>query len=294
MEFDIFKASEELSKLDIKIKSSNIEIDVLWFRVMKNIGEWKINRHKHSSFEFHFVASGGCRVLHDGGEFHVNSGEFYLTAPEIYHTQVSDGNEEYIEYSLNCDISINEESICEDKHIFDILNMAPCTPYIGIDYINKIFEKALEEAFYKKIGYFNNIKNLVQMLLIESARAVSKTTEFSYKIPMKYKKDDYRFTQIERYIIDNIDNPISTKEIATYMHLSDKQICRIIKQCKGVSTKEYICRLKFTKAKELLKNTNLSIGEISEFLGFSSQYYFNQFFKKRESYSPSTFRKNVK
>lgn len=294
MEFDILKASEELSKLDIKISTSNMIIEVLWFRVMKNIGEWKINRHRHSSFEFHFIASGGCKVLLDDGEFEVNGGEFYVTAPGVYHTQISNHNEEYIEYSLNCDINIIEGIISEEKHLVDVLKISQCMPHKGINHIIKLFQTALEEAYYKRLGFYNKIKNVVQMLLIESARSICKTTELSYEIPLKYKKSDYRFIQIERYIVDNLDNPISTKDIAVYMHLSDKQICRIIQQCKGISTKEYICRLKFSKAKELLKNTEYSIGEISDMLGFSSQYYFNQFFKKRESYSPSKFRKNVK
>ncbi|MCM1991821.1 AraC family transcriptional regulator [Oceanirhabdus seepicola] len=294
MEFDILKASEELSKLDIKINTGNMNIDILWFRVMKKIGEWKIKRHRHSSFEFHFIASGGCKVIHDNGEFHVNSGEFYITAPGVYHTQISNHNEEYVEYSLNCDINIIEETISEEKQLFDILKNSQCIQHKGINHINELFKTALEEAYYKRLGFYNKIKNIVQMLLIESARFICKTTELSYEIPMKYKKDDYRFIQIERYIVDNLDTAISTKDIAVYMHLSDKQICRIIQQSKGISTKEYICRLKFSKAKELLKNTEHPIGEISEMLGFSSQYYFNQFFKIRESYSPSKFRKNVK
>lgn len=293
MGFDIFKASDALSKLDIEISTKHMNIEVLWFRVMKMIGDWSINRHRHSSFEFHFVASGGCKVILDDIEFNVSSGEFYVTAPGIYHTQVSNKSEEYIEYSLNCDIKIADEWISEEKQLIDILQVSQCMSYKDIHHIIKLFETALEEAYYKRIGFYNKIKSIVQMLLIESVRGIRKNTEISYEVPMKYKKYDYRFLQIERFIVDNLNNTITTKDIAAYMHLSDKQICRIIKLNKGISTKEYICKLKFVKAKELLKNTQYSIGQISEILGFSSQYYFNQFFKTREGFSPTRFRKNI-
>lgn len=64
------------------------------------------------------------------------------------------------------------------------------------------------------------------------------------------KKDDYRFSQITQYIQDNINSQIRTKDIAKYVHLSDKQISRIIKVKTGLSTKQYINQLRMEKAKK--------------------------------------------
>ena len=61
-----------------------------------------------------------------------------------------------------------------------------------------------------------------------------------------------------------------------------------------MTTKELIQEAKFSKAREiLLQRQDLSIREISEMLGFSSEYYFNQFFKRKEGYPPGIFRSNV-
>ncbi|WP_202707978.1 AraC family transcriptional regulator [Sporosalibacterium faouarense] len=293
MEIDILKASDSLSRLDLKINTEYMDIEILWFRVMEKKGEWNISRHRHSSHEFHFVASGGCKVLLDDSEFDVNTGEFYLTAPGVYHTQMNNERDDYLEYSLNCDIKVNGESISEEKQLLDILNYSQCKPYKDINHLLRLFESALEEAYSKNFGFYNKIKSIVQMLLIESTRAITTTMDYPYQLHTQYKKKDYRFIQIERYILDNINNTITTKDIAEYMHLSDKQVCRIVQQNKEMSTKEFMCKLKFLKSKELLKNTKYSIGQISEKLGFSSQYYFNQFFKTREGCSPSLFRKKI-
>ena len=82
---DIQKASDKLSQLNLKLDMDNFIIDILWFRVLKNKGVWCISRHTHSSYEFHLVASGGCKVILDGGEFIAREGEFYLTPPGVYH-----------------------------------------------------------------------------------------------------------------------------------------------------------------------------------------------------------------
>ena len=55
---------------------------------------------------------------------------------------------------------------------------------------------------------------------------------------------------------------------------------------------DFLLNVRLTKAKELLVNTNKSVGEISEMCGFSSANYFGLIFKKKENLSPLQYRKN--
>lgn len=77
------------------------------------------------------------------------------------------------------------------------------------------------------------------------------------------------------------------------MFLSSRQIGRIIRQYNGMTTKEFIIQKKLDKAKQLLKDSELTIKEISDQMGFSSEYYFSQSFKKQEGYPPKIFRENT-
>ena len=99
MNFDIMKAYSRLSELDLKITSGNLGINVLWFRAMQCSMDAVIERHTHSTFEFHFVNAGSSRVELDNGGFTVQAGEFYLTKPGIYHRQHNCTG--YVEFSLN-------------------------------------------------------------------------------------------------------------------------------------------------------------------------------------------------
>ena len=293
MDFDMMKASSRLSELDLKITTGNLGINVLWFRVMQCGVESIIERHTHSTFEFHFVYAGSSRVELDNGSFTVQEGEFYLTAPGIYHRQHNQKG--YVEFSLNCELNYVEDKDSEAKYIVDVLKNADCKPISDIAGAAAIFYKALEEAHYRNTGYYNNIRSLTIMLVTAAARAIGGFTPAPYTVPVKHKKDEYRFIQIRDYISDNISLPISTADISRYMFLGEKQISRIVREAAGMAPKKLIQELKFQKARKMLmERQDLTVRQIAEMLGFSSEYYFNQFFKRMEGYPPGIFRTNVR
>ncbi|MCG8501371.1 MAG: AraC family transcriptional regulator [Firmicutes bacterium] len=291
---DLGIASRKLSELDLKMTVDNLMIDTLWFRVAEYEGDWCINTHMHSTYEFHFICAGCSKVVLENGSFIAGAGEFYLTAPGVYHQQIGIGTEKCVEYCINCDIQLIDDRFSEARHMLEIFKKTHCKNMKDSLGAMGFFEAALHEAYYQNVGFYNKIKGLATMIIITVARMLSEDSPAEYNIPMKNKEDDYRLGQIEKFIEDNIFNTITTGDVAKYMYLSEKQVCRIIERAKGISTKGLMIHKKHQKAKELLKDSNLSIKEISEMLGYSSEYYFNQFFKTQEGYPPGVYRKNIK
>jgi AraC-like DNA-binding protein len=292
---DIKKASDKLSQLNLQLTMDNYLLDILWFRVMEENGDWCIKRHTHSSFEFHFVRAGKCRVILDNGEFEAEEGAFYVTAPGIYHEQQRLGESgHYVEYSINYDFIKIKQELTETEVIFDILSTELCKPIKDNNRIINHFEEALNEAYSEKIGYFNNVKTSAERILLLVARALNENKlKTTYEVSKKLKNEDYRFGMMEKFIEDNIANDIRTKDLAKFMFLSDKQVYRIIKSRTGKSTIGYINSLRLIKAKKLLKNSDLNIKSVAETLGFTSEYYFNQFFKREEGFPPGLYRHNL-
>jgi AraC-like DNA-binding protein/mannose-6-phosphate isomerase-like protein (cupin superfamily) len=293
MEFDLTKASSRLSKLDLKITDGDLHLNILWFRAMQCNADYIIERHTHSTFEFHFVYEGSSRVMLDNGSFAAGAGDLYITAPGVYHRQeILKG---YIEFSMNCELSTAEHPAPEAQYIVNILKNAECRPVRDTAGAIGLFFKALEEAYYQDTGYYSNIRLFAVMLVTAAARAIGGSAPVGYAVPLKQKKNEFRFFQIQKYISDNISLPIKTSDIAKYLFLGEKQIARIVRDAAGMTTKELVQELKFRKAKELLlQRQELSIRDISDLLGFSSEYYFNQFFKRKEGYPPGVFRSNVR
>lgn len=291
---DIKKASDKLSQLDLQFSMDNYNLDVLWFRVMEMNGDWCIGKHMHSSFEFHLVSEGKCRVILDDCEFEAEEGEFYVTPPGVYHEQCrASGSGHYVEYSINCDFIKGSQGITEADAIFDILSSEHVRPVKDGFKMIRHFEEALMEAFLEEIGYFNNIKSMAQRIIVLAARTLGSSYKAGYEVSRKVINEDYRFDIIRKFIEDNIANNITTSELAKFMFLSDKQVYRIIKLKTGKSTIKYINSIRLLKAKELLKNSGLNIKTIAENLGFTSEYYFNQFFKREEGYPPGIYRHNI-
>lgn len=291
--FDIHKASQNLEDLDIHLEYEGMKIDVQWFRVAFFSGDWFIGRHNHSFFELHLIKEGICGVRLDDGCFTTSAGEFYINAPGVFHEQFPVNSSNTREYCLCLSITWDKDDNTEAGALFHILNDTGCRIFKDNHSLVQLFDMALEEAFYKRTGFFNKIRSIASLLIINTAQILSAMKDSGYKVPLKSNSGDYRFNQIENFITDNISGTVTVKQISDYMHLSEKQITRIVKQNAGICTKDFIIRNKLMAAADLIKNSSLAISEISDRLGFSSVYYFSQYFRKFYGHPPSVVRKNM-
>ena len=98
--------------------------------------------------------------------------------------------------------------------------------------------------------------------------------------------------KLNRIISDNISNPdLDQRLICRELGISRASLFNRMKEITGAGTKEYITRIRLEKAKMLLETTELSLVEISEMTGFSSQSYFSTAFKNFTGKSPSLYKK---
>lgn len=66
------------------------------------------------------------------------------------------------------------------------------------------------------------------------------------------------------------------------------------KQEYGVSPINYMITRKIVESKYLLSETDLSLAQIAQMLGFSSPSYFSQAFRRSQGVSPIDYRKSTK
>lgn len=97
--------------------------------------------------------------------------------------------------------------------------------------------------------------------------------------------------QVSQYIETHYhDFELNLNKIGQFVNMSSSYLGTLFKRTKGKSISKYITLVRINKAKELLKNTNSPIMEISEKVGYSNQYYFSASFKKITGITPSEFR----
>lgn len=112
------------------------------------------------------------------------------------------------------------------------------------------------------------------------------------KLPQDNKTmGNEHLTKAIQYIYDNLDRPISLKDLTNYLGVSVSYLSRIFKKNLDMGANEFITSIKVKQASHYLQNTNLSIQQIAQSLGYSDPYYFSRTFKKFYHVSPAHFRK---
>lgn len=89
----------------------------------------------------------------------------------------------------------------------------------------------------------------------------------------------------------NIEEPLSSEELANCVNLSRRQVERLFQTHLGTSPSRYYFELRLTQAERLLSQTSDSITRISLACGFVSSSHFSTCFKDFFGESPSVARK---
>lgn len=100
--------------------------------------------------------------------------------------------------------------------------------------------------------------------------------------------------QVLGYIRENYqNNGLCLHDIARFANVSPAYLSALFKKNMEVSISDTITATRIEAACQYLKNSTLSLREISEKCGYANQYYFSTSFKKCMGLSPSAYRENT-
>lgn len=132
------------------------------------------------------------------------------------------------------------------------------------------------------------IADIQRMFLARTERIIRSLSE----IRSNNSEKNSVITHVMEFIAQNLYNPnLSVEMLAQEVHLSVNYLRNIFKEGTGTSLSNYIIEKKLELVCSLLTDTDLSIQDISDKLGFSTRNYFFTFFKKHTGYTPSQYRK---
>ena len=100
----------------------------------------------------------------------------------------------------------------------------------------------------------------------------------------------HEVSQCMDYIKSHTNVPLGIDDVARACLRSPSSIMRRFKQETGMTVNDYITRCKIEEACELLLFSRWSLSEISAYLCFSSQAYFQNVFKKAMGMTPGQYR----
>ena len=108
------------------------------------------------------------------------------------------------------------------------------------------------------------------------------------------EKTDRNVEQAQRYIEDHYREKISLAQVAEQLVISQGYLSSIFKRQTGQNFTDYVNHVRVEKAKELISAHQYMMYEISDMLGFDTQYYFSTVFKKITGFTPKEYEAMMK
>ncbi|MCI5902394.1 MAG: response regulator [Blautia sp.] len=112
-------------------------------------------------------------------------------------------------------------------------------------------------------------------------------------LSIQNKQENQSETVVEKamnYIQANFGGDISLDDVSKEVNVSPYYFSKLFKKETGENFIEYLTKLRIDRAKEMMKNPELSIKEISMACGYVDPNYFSRIFKKQTDVTPREYR----
>lgn len=265
---------------------------LLYVTTSKYEGDWQSILHSHPFSELFYVVSGNGTFVAEGSEFPVGKNDMVIINPQVQHTEKSLYTTplEYIVLGID-GLSFSFENIASAQDGISMqtasgavykYNMQSSNVYA---YLNIM----LEEISQKKENYETVCQNLLEILLVCMLRNDNLSIVQEDKNLLNRE-----CTQIRNYLDANYAEDITLDTLASLTHMNKYYMAHAFTKYAGMSPMSYLQQKRVQEARSLLESTNCSIAQISNILGFSSQSYFSQVFKKSTGKTPNQHRAEQK
>lgn len=241
---------------------------------------WNAKRHCHADYELHLILDGSCTVHVESDQHTLQPGSTLLIPPGQYHQplQIS-GN--FHRLCLCFSVSPGElsQSLAQAVPSCKVLPMGVREAALGI-----LRELSTPSPFGCTLlhGYLEQLT----VFLLRTLNIVPHSTT----LPVE---SDLRTAVIDEYFESHITD-CSEAELANYLHLSTRQLSRVLQRDYGMSFRQKCTSARMDYAGFLLRTTKQSIGEVCTSVGYQSEAVFYRNFKIHFGLSPQQYRKQNK
>ena len=158
-------------------------------------------------------------------------------------------------------------------------------------WLKNITELVMQEAEKEQSGSSVIVNKLGEVLFIHTLRAYIEKNSSDHGFIAAMQDD--RMNRVLKAIHTSPDNDWKLEQLAQIAAMSRTSFANHFKKLIGQTPFSYITQWRLLKAKELLKESALTVGEIAEKIGYQSEAAFNRVFKKRVNKTPLKFRQSA-
>ncbi len=275
--------------LNINFSIGGYKISILKFSY--ECQTWNIPSHSHSSnsYEIHYIPQGKGTLISGSKSYELYQNVLYTTGPYVEHEQISDLNEPVFEYCIYLKIEESAKSGASDEK--DLLRPFINYPFwYGLDKTNL---KYILEEIYREFSSPDTaaklmLKSLFMQFMVSMLRNYNQTSKAAIdSIPIPLVK---AYILIEDSFLYEYDT-ITLEELAKRLGVSQRQASRILYNRYGQNFTQKRTAARMAAASTFLRETKLSVTQISNKLGYSCPNHFHNAFKKYYNMTATSYRR---
>ncbi|MCI9161824.1 MAG: AraC family transcriptional regulator [Lachnospiraceae bacterium] len=275
------------------------ETDGIALEQMVRYGKFDMRvKHFHTQYEIFYIVEGERVFFFNNREYIARAGDLILVNSNLIHMTRSvsgsnDGHNRIILY-------ITREKMKSYDMLHPSLQLVRfLDDYYGVYHLDREQQASILNLFRSlRHSLTNREHNYKTGMDLEIMAWLFKLMSFvrrqRQEIPSDSDNPKYKAAYgIADYLSENCERPISLDELADRFYLSKSYICRIFKEVTGYTISEYTNIHRIRKAKRYLEETDMSISQIANALGYDSLTYFERTFKTYMTLSPLKYRKTL-
>lgn len=105
---------------------------------------------------------------------------------------------------------------------------------------------------------------------------------------------DEDIARLQQWLQSHLEQPLTVAQLAQEFDMHPRTLNRRFKKATGMSPLAYLQSLRIAAAKDLLRHSNLSIGEVAWHIGLQDSSYFSQMFRRLSGMTPLAYREAVR
>lgn len=241
-------------------------------------GDWPSIPHSHTFTELFYVRDGRGEFLLEDKIYPISKDDLIIVNPHINHTEISKGTPPLSYFTVGV------EGVCfsfNDQKEYRIFNCRKKEADL-LFYFNSLFQELDKQSE----GYEKICNYLLHILILQLQRITDSPFEL---ITAQHPSKECAY--IKRYLDSNYSENITLDHLSALSHLNKYYLSHEFTKYYGISPMNYLSRKRIDVCKELLENTDYGISDIAHLVGFSSQSYLSQSFRKSCGMTAGTYRK---
>ena len=250
--------------------------------------------HWHYCIEILFVVKGTINLFINTEKFVISENQIeIINVDEVHSIESDDPDNKVLIFQI--DPYFFQKYYSDIENMFFYTKSTGENSQLGDEYedLRVFLSQLLCETVQRQDNYDEEIENILVKLLYHLIN------NFNYLIygqeDLRNNKEQFqRYHSIYKYIYNNYQNNITLSDISNKEYLSTHYLSKEIKYATGYSFTDFVNLVRVEESIKLLLDSDMTLSEISEEIGFSHTRYFNKHFKLHYNLTPLQFRKKYR